>query len=302
MLGKSLALTLGLIVATASVSAQSIRWNAFTTNQNASALGIVTNVVEWAAVFGNPTNVIYVSALRGSLNGERNNPLKPFALLSAANAAALPGDTVLVLDGTFAEQLRTKTGVNYWLNRGVRIAPSTGDVVVAEHLGDVSITGSGTLVFNGQPISGSYFRLSGAARLYVECSTLTNASVEEVLIASDGTTPTNAFLRIRAAKIASYVASYGSYPVEVSAESFILDGAHHGRLWTFSDGTISSLGTLYFDEGTTNLLRNAKVIGDDVNFGSDNRVFLENCDFSQTDGWQSQLNKTNVLGTFYVYQ
>ena len=58
-----------------------------------------TNNVNW-------NTAVFVSAVRGDdATGKRANPLRPFASIAAANAAAISFDTIVVTDGIFSENI-----------------------------------------------------------------------------------------------------------------------------------------------------------------------------------------------------
>jgi len=62
---------------------------------------------------------VFVSALYGDNDtGTRNNPNRPYSSIQIATDAAIPGDTVVVVDGTFEEGLTNRQNVAYYFYMG----------------------------------------------------------------------------------------------------------------------------------------------------------------------------------------
>lgn len=75
-----------------------------------------------AAKLGKRGRLVYVASELGSdSTGLRNRADRPFLTLTAAKAAALAGDTVVVRPGTYDEKDLLKTGVNWWFYPGASV-------------------------------------------------------------------------------------------------------------------------------------------------------------------------------------
>lgn len=159
-----------------------------------ATLAQATNIAEWLIVTSSVPNAVYVSASRGTLNGQRNNPARPFATLAIANDAAQLGDTIIVLDGTFIETLQTKTGVSYWFNNGTRVTPQAGQPYIAvAHSGRCRIAGS-VIFTNVMSETVAIVIQSSNAELQLDCAVL-SAPDADALLDGQGT---NVVVSIRA--------------------------------------------------------------------------------------------------------
>jgi len=99
---------------------------------------ILTNNYTWRTA-------MFVSALYGNDDtGTRNNPRLPYKFIQTATDAAIPGDTVVVLDGTFDEELTNRQNVAYYFNPGTYITNSYGqNFYTADSITNITIKGYG---------------------------------------------------------------------------------------------------------------------------------------------------------------
>lgn len=145
--------------------------------------------------------VAWVDSVNGSnTTGARGKAHLPFLTLNAAKTAAVSGDTVVVLPGTYSESLAMKDGVNWLFLPGSVVSSSaapalsctTGVTAVVRGWGTFAGTGAGGdgLIITGGTLSAEAVAITSAAGDGVNASlgTLTlqadvTASVEAIDIA-----------------------------------------------------------------------------------------------------------------------
>jgi hypothetical protein len=145
-----------LLFAAQTGAGQSVKFNLLTTNANPR---IALPPAQTA---------VFVSAANGFSPGERNNPMKPYASLAEATAAAQPGDVIWVKDGVFNEVVTTKPLVSFYLEDGVVI---NTPFWVTNHNAPLYVYGRGT--FTVPPVLIEPVTNSSS---YVQCKIITNNS------------------------------------------------------------------------------------------------------------------------------
>jgi len=98
---------------------------------------IITNNYAWR-------DALYVSALRGDdATGVRNNPNRPYNFIQTATDAAIPGDTVVVLDGTFDGIITNRQNVAYYFYTGTLVTNAYQNFYTDNTITNVTIKGFG---------------------------------------------------------------------------------------------------------------------------------------------------------------
>ena len=97
-----------------------------------------TNNVNW-------NTAVFVSTVRGDdATGKRANPLRPFASIAAANAAAISFDTIVVTDGTFSESIVPRQNIPFYFSYGT-VLLNAFYFVVPNSITNVTISGQGDI-------------------------------------------------------------------------------------------------------------------------------------------------------------
>lgn len=87
------------------------------------------------------SKLVFVDPSGNDASGVRENPARPFNTLGAAQAAALGGDTIVLVSGTYAASNLGKSNVNWFLNGGAVIqgSPAFGLTNVSTTIGGPGI-------------------------------------------------------------------------------------------------------------------------------------------------------------------
>jgi hypothetical protein len=126
-------------------------------------------------------NSLFVSKSGSDSSGARNREDLPYLTLSAAKAAAVSGDTIIVEAGTYSENNLLKNGVNWHFMPGAIVSYADVDVTNGYGIFDdratgacVSrITGAGTFIYNIDSnvlARGVFATQNNATDLYIEAA------------------------------------------------------------------------------------------------------------------------------------
>lgn len=121
----------------------------------------------------NSTRLVYVDASYGNDGtGAKYSQFKPYATITAAQTAAVSGDTIVVYPGTYSETNLGKTGVNYHLLNGCIVAATTGNGFVDTGGLVYSITGDGEITST----TGNAIEANAGGTISVACKKISSTT------------------------------------------------------------------------------------------------------------------------------
>jgi hypothetical protein len=126
-------------------------------------------------------NLLWVDAVNGNDSlAVRGRLSVPFKTLSAAKNAAVSGDTMLVLPGTYNDQDLAKDGVNWHFIIGASVVGSGGTAIFRASTGmTFKVTGYGAFT------SATYIlEVTAAATIFFQCKSMINATPTCIRITS----------------------------------------------------------------------------------------------------------------------
>ena len=183
-------------------------------------------------------NTLYVSKTGSDLTGTRHDITKPFLTITGASAAAQPGDTVVVLPGTYNEGLDNwiVSDVNYYFYPGAVVETSSHCIKDGGVATNIRIFGHGSFVAN-----------SGSGVILTNASTTIHMEFETLYGLSDGITlGTCDYVNIKG----KYISNSFQYLASIRGNSH---GIIDIDIW---DGRNSSLGstTIYVRSHSVDLV------------------------------------------------